>query len=94
MYTKTVMVTNPTGLHARPASIFITEAKRYKSSLTIRNISDKEGNTVNAKSIVHLLTLAAGPGNEVEITATGEDEVQAVEGLVTLIRSGFGEQNH
>ncbi|MEG1391099.1 MAG: HPr family phosphocarrier protein, partial [Angelakisella sp.] len=80
---------NSTGLHARPASDFIGCASKFKSKIVIKKISDEE--EANAKSIVMLLSLALGQGEEVEITAKGEDEVEAVDALVALINSKFGE---
>lgn len=91
MYSKTTTVVNPSGLHARPASLFVEEAKKFSSRVTVRTAAEGTDDAVNAKSIVLLLTLGIGPGTEVEISANGEDEAQAVESLVTLIQSGFGE---
>ena len=88
MYSKKTVVQNKTGLHARPASDFVAAAKNYKSKLTIKT-SEEEA---NAKSIILLLSLGASAGTEVEICADGEDEVEAVEALVSLIDSKFGEE--
>ncbi|MEG0753501.1 MAG: HPr family phosphocarrier protein [Angelakisella sp.] len=89
MYSKKVTIQNRTGLLARPASDFIGCASKFKSKIVIKKISDEE--EANAKSIVMLLSLALGQGEEVEITAKGEDEVEAVDALVALINSKFGE---
>lgn len=89
MYSKRVTIQNKTGLHARPASDFIGCASKFKSKIVIKKLSDEE--EANAKSIVMLLSLALGQGEEVEITAKGEDEVEAVDELVALINSKFGE---
>ena len=89
MYSKKVTIQNRTGLHARPASDFIDCASKFKSKIVIKKISDDE--EANAKSIVMLLSLALGQGEEVEISAKGEDEVEAVDALVALINSKFGE---
>jgi phosphocarrier protein len=88
MYSKKTVVQNKTGLHARPASDFVAAAKNYKSKLTIKT-SEEEA---NAKSIILLLSLGVSAGTEVEICADGEDEVEAVEALVSLIDSKFGEE--
>jgi len=90
MYTKTVEIINPTGLHARPASDFVKEAGKFKSRITIQKVGAARG-PANAKSIILLLTLAITKGSEVEITANGEDEVIAVDNLIKLIESGFDE---
>lgn len=89
MYSKKVTIQNKTGLHARPASDFIGCASKFKSKIVIKKISDEE--EANAKSIVMLLSLALGQGEEVEISAKGEDEVEAVDALVALINGKFGE---
>lgn len=89
MYSKKTTIQNRTGLHARPASDFIGCASKFKSKIVIKKISDDE--EANAKSIVMLLSLALGQGEEVEISAKGEDEVEAVDALVSLIDSKFGE---
>lgn len=89
MYKKTTTILNKSGLHARPASDFVKEAGKFGSKITIRRLDEDE--EANAKSIVFLLSLGIGQGVEVEISAKGEDEQQAVDSLVALIESGFGE---
>ena len=90
MYSKQVTIHNPSGLHARPASEFVAAAAKFKSRITIRK--DEEGaREVNAKSIVMILSQALVTGTTVQITANGEDEMTAVDSLVALIESGFGE---
>ncbi len=91
MYTKLTTVCNPTGLHARPATEFVTEAKKYKSKITIQNAQEAAEDAVNAKSVVLLLSLGLGKGTPVKLAAEGEDEKVAVEALAALIDSGFGE---
>ncbi len=90
MYNKRTKVVNPTGLHARPASEFVNEAKKYESAIQVRHISD-DTDYINAKSIILLLSLGIGQGEEIEISAEGVDEKEAVDSLVNLIESGFGE---
>jgi phosphocarrier protein HPr len=91
MITRQTEVKNPTGLHARPASDFVTEAKKYASKITIRNLNAEGTEAVNAKSIIRVLTLGMGQSSQVEIAAEGDDEAQAVHALITLIDGGFGE---
>ncbi len=89
MVTKQTTIINQTGLHARPASEFVSTATKFKSKITVKRAgSDKEA---NAKSIVFVLSLGLTRGTAVEISASGEDEAQAVDTLVALIESGFGE---
>lgn len=90
MYSRRVVVQNKSGLHARPASDFVSMAKKFKSKITIKTI--KEDVEVDAKSIVLLISIGAGKGTEVEIAAEGEDEKAAVDSLVSLIESKFGEE--
>ena len=87
MYQKTVTVKNATGLHARPASMFIAEAKKFESKITLT----RDGDSINAKSMVKLLTLGVCQGQSVTLSAEGSDEQTAVEVLSALIESGFGE---
>lgn len=87
MYTAKVEVKNKTGLHARPAAIFVKTANKFNSTITL----EKEGKEANAKAILSVLTLGASMGSVVGITAEGEDEQLAVNTLVELIESKFGE---
>ena len=89
MYKRTVTIINNTGLHARPASDFVKEAKKYESAITIKKVNG--GDAVNAKSIMRLLSAGFSKGTVAEITAEGSDENVAVDALVALIESGFGE---
>ncbi len=89
MISKTATITNKTGLHARPAGTFVKTASKFKSGIKIKDI--KNDAEANAKSIIFLLSLGLVQGTEVEITADGEDEEEAVNTLVDLIQSGFGE---
>lgn len=91
MVVKQVTVTNQTGIHARPASNFITEAKKYKSKITLRNVSRSGTQAVNAKSIMMVLSIAATKNTVVEIAADGEDEQEAVDALVSLVENNLGE---
>lgn len=89
MYSKTTIIKNCTGLHARPASEFVGCAGKFGSKITIKRIGDTT--EANAKSIIMLLSLGLAQGTEVEIRANGEDETEAVDTLIALINSGFGE---
>ena len=86
-----VTIINPTGLHARPASEFVSKAKQFSSRITIKNAAQEASVPVNAKSIIHLLTLGLSQGAVAEITAEGEDESAAIEALKQLVESGLGE---
>ena len=83
-------IINATGLHARPASQFVSEAKKFACSTTIKNV-DKDTAPVNAKSIMMILAAGLGTGTKVEVTCDGEGEQEALDALIALIDSGFGE---
>ncbi len=91
MYKRSTTIANPTGLHARPASDFIQATKEFQSKIMIKRPEDSDDDACNAKSIVSLLALALDQGEQVEIYAEGEDEQQAVDTLIALIDSRFGE---
>lgn len=80
-------ITNPTGLHARPAALFVQIAGKFTSSVWI----SRDERKVNAKSIMGLMSLAISQGSEVLIGAEGEDEHLAVRELLDFIASGFKE---
>lgn len=90
MYARKVLVTNKTGLHARPASDFVRCATKFKSQIQIGRTDEPD--RANAKSIIMLLAMGMSCGTEVEISAQGDDEKEAVDGLVSLIESRFGEE--
>lgn len=90
MYTRIVTIQNPSGLHARPASDFVSHAKKFKSQLTVRR-TGTEAPGVNGKSIVLLLSQGFAQGTEIEITACGEDETTCADTLAELVTGGFGE---
>jgi phosphocarrier protein len=84
---RTVRVTNALGLHARAAARFVHLASRYSSQIRV----GRDGRSMDGKSIMGILLLAASRGTELTITADGSDEVAAVAALADLILSGFGE---
>ena len=90
MYSKTTTIINQSGLHARPATEFVNCAKSFQSKVEVRNLS-KNSEWVNAKSIMYILIAELCKSDEVEIRAEGDDEVKAVEDLIKLVDSGFGE---
>ena len=85
------LVRNEVGLHARPAAIFVQCAGKFRSRITIRNVKGG-GQPVNAKSILHVLTLGVGQGDEVELLIEGEDEANAAATLRQLFVSDFANQ--
>ncbi|HIM22664.1 MAG TPA: HPr family phosphocarrier protein [Verrucomicrobia bacterium] len=83
-----MVVQNQLGLHARPASMFVKMATRFKSEILVV----KEGEEVNGKSIMGLMMLAAGPGTTLTVTAEGSDAAEAVNELEQLVNRNFEEE--
>lgn len=90
MYARQTVVVNKTGLHARPASSFVKMAKTFSSEITVKNVTTNVA-PANAKAMFAVLGQALCKGTTVEICAEGADEKTAVDSLITLIDSGFGE---
>lgn len=90
MHSKAVTIINPSGLHARPAAEFCQKAGEFRADIRIKKSGNdpKEG---DAKSLLSIMAAGIGQGDVVEIFAEGEDEMLAVESLVALVGSGFGE---
>lgn len=87
MTTRTVKVLNTTGLHARPAGMFIETASRFRSAIWVA----KGEQEVSGNSVLGLMLLEVTPGAEITIKAEGEDEQQAVSALAELVAARFGE---
>ena len=87
MTTRNVTIRNNVGLHARPATFFIQKANSYKCSIWV----EKGDRRVNAKSLLGVLSLGIVQDMEITLLADGEDENEALEGLIDLINAGFGE---
>lgn len=87
MYKATVQLQNDTGLHARPASMFVKIAGEYQAEIKVFK-NDKE---YNAKSIISVLSMGASKGDTLTIMAAGEDAEEALTAIKTLVKSNFGE---
>ena len=87
MISKEVTILNATGLHARPASMFVQEAGKYKSEINIIKGEKK----INAKSIMGIMAGGISKGTVITIKADGEDEQAAMDALAGLIENKFGE---
>ena len=79
---------NKLGVHARPSAQFVKLASTFGGDVWI----EKDGETINGKSIMGLLMLAAGPGSVLRITCCGEGSDRALDELVLLILNKFGEE--
>jgi len=86
--TEKAEVVNTLGIHARPAAQIVKAASLYSSSITLT----VDGDSVNAKSIMGVMTLAACRGSIIEVTAEGEDEGEAIKTIIDIILNGFGEE--
>ena len=84
---QTVEVVNPQGLHARPANLFVRLANEFQSTIEVV----KDGERVDGKSILSVLTLVASQGTRLAIEARGPDADNAIKALVGLVSDGFEE---
>ncbi|MGC8580015.1 MAG: HPr family phosphocarrier protein [bacterium] len=80
---QTVVLENKDGLHARPAAVLVQEASKFKSDIYL----NKDGNRVNAKSIIDVMSLGAEEGSKIEIEIDGEDAKEAMDHLIDLIKN-------
>lgn len=88
MKSVTLTIINKLGLHARASAKLVATASRFAAKIDL----SKNSKTVNGKSIMGVMMLAATCGTEIEIHAEGEDEQEAIDALVTLIENKFGEE--
>jgi len=87
MIEKTITVVNKLGIHARPAGSIVRAATGFKSKIELI----KNGNAVDAKSIMSVMMLAASKGTVISVRADGEDEQEAVQAVISLFESKFNE---
>jgi phosphocarrier protein len=85
---RTVEICNERGLHARASAKFVKLASSYDAEVTV----SKDGHTVDARSIMGLMMLAAGPGAQIEIAAEGDQAEEAVAALSDLVTCRFDEE--
>jgi phosphocarrier protein len=85
---RTVEIVNQRGLHARASAKFVRLAAGFDAEVTV----SKDGQTVDARSIMGLMMLAAGPGSCIDIMAQGPDALPAVEALAELVAARFEEE--
>jgi len=85
-----IIVTHPVGLHARPAAEFVKLASSFPCNIRVRNLTS-DGSSVNAKSILSVLTLGVQQGNKIRIETEGEQAEEALQALQRLIENNFGE---
>ncbi len=83
-----VIINNEEGLHARPAAMFVRAANQYLSDITIV----RDGEEVNGKSIIGIMSLGIFSGQEITLQAEGSDEEKAIEGLVEFIENELSKE--
>jgi phosphotransferase system HPr (HPr) family protein len=88
MIEKDIIIKNKTGLHARPAAIIVQRANKYHADIFL----EKDGDKINAKSIMGVMMLAAAEGAALKIIADGEDEMVAVETISALLESDIDDE--
>jgi phosphocarrier protein len=84
---RTFVIVNTLGLHARAAAQLVQVANRYRSDVHV----EKDGMSVNGKSIMGVLTLAAAKGSTITVACEGDDAEPAMKALAKVIENGFGE---
>lgn len=87
--TAVLIVPSVVGLHARPAALLVKTAQEYDSEI----VMEHDGQIVNAKSIMGILTLGAGQGARITVTAEGHDADMAIRAIEYLFASSFFEEN-
>ena len=88
MITRSLVIRNRYGLHARPAAKFVEIASQFQAQVMM----SKDGIEVNGKSIMGVLMLAAEKGSKIEISADGKDEKEAIEALAGLLEGKLDEE--
>ncbi|PKM49218.1 MAG: HPr family phosphocarrier protein [Firmicutes bacterium HGW-Firmicutes-7] len=83
-----IKLQNEEGLHARPANLFSKTAMKFKSDIKILKNGDPR-KVFNPKSILSILSMGAIKGDELTITAEGEDEEEAIAKVIDLVKNGF-----
>jgi phosphocarrier protein len=86
--TKELIIANKSGIHARPAAMFVKVAARFGCDIFV----EKDGEKINGKSIMGLMMLAAGPGSKVTLHVRGVDASAAIDELEALIKRKFDEE--
>ncbi len=86
--TRTLIICNQLGLHARASARFVETAARFDAVITV----SRDGESVNARSIMGLMMLAASRGSAIEVTAEGPEAEEALDALQSLVDEKFGEK--
>jgi phosphocarrier protein HPr len=85
--TRELVIVNKSGIHARPAAMFVKTANRFACDIFV----EKDGEKINGKSIMGLMMLAAGPGSKITLHIKGTDALTAIAELEALVKRKFDE---
>jgi len=88
MVERTVIIKNRAGIHARPAALLVQTANRFSANILL----EKDGEKINGKSIMGILTLAATYNSPIKIIADGSDEEDALQTICRLFETKFEEE--
>jgi len=88
MLEREVTIENKLGMHLRAAAVFIETANKFHCQVHVR----KNARAINAKSIMGLMTLGATYGSAITVMTDGENEAEALEALIALVKNRFGEK--
>ncbi len=88
MQTQDVTIKNRAGIHARPAALIVQTANEFECDIFL----EKDKNSINAKSIMGIITLGAGYNSVINIKTDGSDETEALEAIVKLFENRFEEE--
>lgn len=92
--TRTLLIRNRRGLHARAAAKLVGLAEQYSASVEVKRREPAgDGEAVSARSIMGLMMLGAGLGSEIDVSASGWDAKEALDALSSLVEAGFNEQD-
>lgn len=88
----TLGVRNPSGLHARPAALFVKTAAGFRADVQVTNLTRNPEKSTAARSLLGVLALGVSAGHQIRISAEGEDAQAAIDALTALVEAGLGEQ--
>ena len=91
MVKELVTIKNPTGLHLRPAGLFCKTAMKFQSQILVEKQGRNGDVSANAKSVLSILGACIKYGDEICIQCNGEDEKEALETMVEIVKNGLGE---
>ena len=87
MKTIEYVITDPVGVHARPAGLLVKKAASYKSNIMLKNM--ETGKSADAKRIMSIMSLGVKQGNKIELSIEGEDEDAASSGLEDFLKENL-----